>query len=304
MTRSRTTERKRSRERQQRRRRLVMVAVSAATIVVLLAIFLITANQPTEAPIPEGALERFPTELESRTTEGYPRLGLASAPLQVSWYCAFDSIDCATFHDAAIDQLAAWARDGEILLTYVPLYGQTGNTQGASRAVVCAAQQQAAWPLLSAFYHWRQEYGEIQAFTNNRIISGLDQIPGLNRAEYDACIRGNAPGTALVEALNDQRGVTGMEAIPAVTLNNVILVGGEESGQLTTADAVLAALEEAIAGTTRPTPEPTSAPVAEVEATPDAEVTEAPAETTPEEAPVVEVTEAPTVEATAEATPE
>lgn len=277
-----------------------MLAVTVATLVVFLAIFLITANQPTEAPIAEGALERFPTELESRTAEGFPRFGQANAPLQVSWFCAFDSIDCVTFHNDAIEQLAEWARNGDIILTYVPLYGQAGNTQGAARSVVCAAQQRSAWPLISTFYNWRLAYGEIQAFTNNRIISGLDQLPNLDRGAYDGCIRSDAPGIALVEAQTDQRGVTGMTAIPAVTLNNVILVGGEANTQLTTAEDVLAALETAIAGVNRPTPVPTTVPTAEpaVERTPEAEAT---AEATPpEDEPVSEST----AEATAEATPE
>ena len=272
MTRSRTTERKRTREKQERRRRLVMLAVAAATLVVILAIFLITANQPTEAPIAEGAVERFPSELESRTTEGYPRFGRADAPLQVSWYCNFDSIDCATFHDGVIDQLATWARDGEILLTYVPLYGQSGNAQGAAQAVVCASEQQSAWPLISTFYNWRQAYGEVPSFTNNRIVSGIDQLPGVDRAAYDSCMRSAAPGATLVEANNDTRGLTSFTATPAVTLNNVVLMGGEENAQLTTAEAVLAALEQAIAGTVRTTPTvtPTTDPATIVEPTVEA----------------------------------
>lgn len=307
MTRSRTTERKRIREKQQRRQRLVLLAVASATIVVILAIFLITANQPTEAPIAEGALERFPTELEGRTTEGYPRFGRASAPLQVSWFCNFDSLDCAAFHDAAIDQLATWARDGEILLTYVPLYGQAGNAQGASRAVVCAAQQQAAWPLISSFYDWREAFGEIQAFTNNRIVTGVDQLPGFNRADYDACIRGDAPGATLVEANNDVRGLTGFATTPAVTLNNVVLVGGEANLQLTSAEEILAAIEQAIAGAVRSTPTvvPTIDPDTVVEPTAEATLEEAePVEAT-EAAPAADMTEAPeVVEPTAEATAE
>ena len=296
------------REQEQRRRRLVMLAVAAATLVVILAIFLITANQPTEAPIAEGAVERFPSELESRTTEGYPRLGRGDAPLQVAWYCNFDSIDCATFHDGAIDQLATWARDGEILLTYVPLYGQAGNAQGAARAVVCAAQQQSAWPLISTFYNWRQVYGEVPAFTNNRIVSGIDQLPGIDRAAYDACIRSDAPGAALVEANNDVRGLTGFTTTPGVTLNNVVLMGGEANAQLTTADAVLAALEQAIAGTVRSTPTvvPTIDPEAVVEPTVEVttDATAAPTESA-EETPAAAATDMledaaePTAEATA-----
>jgi len=306
MTRSRTTERKRIREQQQRRQRLVMLAVASATIVVILAIFLITANQPTEAPIAEGAVARFPSEMESRTTEGYPRFGRANAPLQVSWYCNFDSIDCATFHDGAIDQLATWARDGEILLTYVPLYGQAGNTQGAARAVVCAAQEQSAWPLISTLYGWRQAYGEVPAFTNNRIVSGIDQLAGIDRAAYDACIRSDMPGAALVEANNDVRGLTGFTGTPGVTLNNVVLVGGEANAQLTTAEDVLAALEEAIAGTVRSTPtvvptvDPETLVEPTVEATEAVEPTEAAEDAPPAATDALEATVEPTAEATAE----
>lgn len=311
MTRTRTTERKRVRDKQNRRRRLVMIAVGAATLVALLALFLLTANQTVEAPIAEGALERFPTELESRTTEGYPRFGRADAPLQVSWFCQFDSLECVNFHNEAIDQLATWARDGEIVLTYVPLYGQSGNTRGAARAVLCAAQQQHAWPLISTFYNWRLAYGDVPAFTNNRIVSGLNQIETLDRGAYDACIRGDASDTALVEAQNDVRGLSTVgfnQAPPAVTQNGVVLL--VDGQQMRNASDVLAALEAAINRTTPATPA-TVVPAdvteeAPAEATETAEATEA-AETDLTAAVDVEATAtalAAEADATAEATPE
>jgi hypothetical protein len=305
MTRTRTTERKRVRDKQNRRRRLVMIAVGAATAVALLALFLLTANQTVEAPIAEGAFERFPSELEGRTSEGYPRFGLASAPVQVSWFCQFDSLDCVNFHNEAIDQLAAWARDGEIVLTYVPLYGQSGNTRGAARSVVCAAQQEQAWPLISTFYGWRLAYGDVPAFTNNRLVSGLNQIETLDRGAYDNCIRGDAPDITLTEAQTDVRGLSTVgfnQPPPAVTQNGVVLV--VDGQQMRNAADVLAALEAAINRTAPVTP--ATQPAADVtEEAPEVEATEAAdAVDVTEEAPVAAIDTTPEADATAEATPD
>lgn len=271
MSRSRTTERKRIRERQQRRQQLITLGVAAVAVVLLLVVFTVIANRPEEAPIPEAALTRYNDLEKGRTTEGYPRLGAANAPLQVAWYCNFDSPDCATFHDEAIDALVNHARAGSIALTYVPLAGQVGNSLGAARAAVCAAQQNSFWPLQDALYQWRQTYGEIQAFTNNRIVSGVGKLD-INRAQYDACIAGGKPDETLREATSDVRGLVNFTTTPAVAVNGVVLVS-DEGKQLSTAADILAALDEAIAGRGR-APETTATPVAaEPESTAAPEVT-------------------------------
>src|SRR5690606_29041009 len=136
-----------------------------------------------------------------------------------------------------------------------------------------AAQQQAAWPLISTFYDWRETYGEVQAFNNNRITSGIGQLENVDGGQFGACIRGGDLDTALVEASNDQRGLTGFVGVPAVTLNNVVMVD-DEGVQLTTAEAVLAALEDAIG-------DPEAVPTAEATEAPEA-TTEAPVEATEE----------------------
>lgn len=285
MSRSRTTERKRERQRQQRRQQLMTLGILAIAVVLLLVVFAIIANQPAEAPIPDAARTRYDGLQQSRTTEGYPRLGAINAPLQVAWYCNFDSLDCAAFHDEAIDELVARVRDGAIALTYVPLFGQIGNSQGAARAAMCAAEQNAFWPLHDAFYQWRQMYGEVQAFTNNRIVSGIAQLD-INRARYDGCISSGAPDAVLQEAATDARGLVNFTTTPAVTVNGVVLVN-DSNVQLTTASEILTALDEAIASRAAPAAPTEEAGMEQPEAAEAPEVTETPVE--------------PTAEATAEA---
>jgi hypothetical protein len=245
MARSRTTERRKERQKIQRRRQLTFGAIAVAVVVVLLVLFVVLTNQPADAPIPEGSAARYEGLAQSVSDDGFPQLGSRNAPLAVSWYCNFDSPDCITFHDEFIDPIVEMVRAGDISLTYVPLYGQIGNSQGAANAAVCAARQDAFWVLQDAFFNWRQQYGEIQAFSNNRISSAIDKL-NINRADYNGCLSSGTPGETLVRANNNARGSVNFTTTPAVSVNGVIQVDAD-GVQLTTAGPILDAIRQAIA---------------------------------------------------------
>lgn len=301
MSRTRTTERKRVRQKEQRRRQLLGLGAMGAAIAAVLIMFLFLANQPAEAPIPEGSLTRYANVEQGLTDDDYPRLGDRDAPVEVAWYCNFDSVDCAAFHDQAIDRLSALAREEKIVLTYVPLYGQVGNSQGAARAAMCVAQQDGFWVFQDALYQWLQDYGAVQAFTNNRIVSGVTNL-SLNRAEYDGCVAGGTPGGILSAAISDMNGLVPKPTImPAVTINGVVAVD-DEGIPLTSAEPILAAIDAAIAreeardnGDADATDEPDAASTAESASTDTPSATDEPAPA---------VTDAPDATSEPDATPE
>lgn len=300
ITASRTAERRHERERERRRQRLITAVVVIIAVALIVAFALITANQPSEAPIPEAALTRYDGISTSRTTEGYPRLGDPDANVQVAEYSSFGCPGCKAFHDEAIDAIVERVRAGNMALIYVPLWQRSGasvaNTQGAARAAVCAGEQNAFWTLHDAFFEWQSLYGN-QAFTNSRILTGISAL-GLDRADFDACIASGRPDEVLNGAQQQANTLINFLGTPTLAINGVVPVDSD-GNPLTEASSILTAIDNAIAAAEarRQQPEVT------VEMTP--EVTEATEEATPEvtETPVAEetptVSEEPTAEATA-----
>lgn len=301
---SRTAERRQERERQRRRQRLLVVAIAIIVLAVFFVFALILANQPSEAPIPEAALTRYEGISTSRTTEGYPRLGDPDAPVQVSEYSSFGCPGCKLFHDEAIDAIVERVRSGNMAFIYVPLWQRSGaavaNTQGAARAAVCAAEQNAFWTLHDAFFEWQSVYGN-QAFTNSRIITGIEAV-GLDRGEYDACIGSGRPDEVLNRAQQQASALINFVGTPTIAINGVVPVDSEGNPYTATSD-ILAAIDNAIATAAR-----RQQPESTAEGTPEA-TEEADEETTPEattaddEEAIPEATEAIAVD-DEEATPE
>jgi protein-disulfide isomerase len=274
---SRTVERRIERERSRRRQRLIITAMVIAAVALIVAAALFIARQPSEAPIPEESAARYDGITMSRTSEGYARLGDPDAPVQVAEYSSFDCPHCREFHDQTIDQIVERVRAGNIAFTFVPLYGTGGitNGQGAAQAALCAGEQGAFWTFHDALFAWQGNYGN-QAFTNSRIISGINAL-NLDRAVYDSCVGNNKPGEVLARARQQSSALLNFLGTPTVTINGVVPVDSA-GAPLTDPNAVLAAIDNAIA-----TAQARRQPTPLTEATPDA-------------------TEEPIVEETAEAT--
>ena len=194
-----------------------------------------------------------------------------------------------------IDELVNRVKDGYMALTYVPLYGYGSlpNGQGAATAAICAGQQGKFWQFHDALFDWNGQYG-VQAFTNNRILSGVDAL-GLNRSQYDSCIGSSATGDILAAALSQARGLLNFQGTPTITVNGVVPTDDKQQ-PLTDYQAILAYIDTEIERAKSYAPATSEATS---EATPEATVEPAlaaTAEITPE------ATEAVTPEMTAEAT--
>ena len=290
---ARTSERRRERERERRRNRMIAVIVVVVVIAALAATALFLANQPADAPVPPEALTRYEGLTKAETTEGYPRLGNPTTPVQVGIYSSFDCSACMVLHDEIMGDLVQRVRDNHISLTFVPLYG-TGsvrNGQGAARAAMCAHEQGGFWPYQDALFGWQAAYGD-NAFTQPRFTSGITAL-GLDRGAFELCSRSGTPDTVLSQARTSAASLLNFQGTPTITINGVVQV--DENGQLVIGGpALLAAIDRAIEASVNRNVRPTAE--ATVEAT--AETTEAPtAEPTRERS-----TPAPTPEATAEAT--
>lgn len=281
----RTVERRKERERERQRRQLITGGIIIVALVVLAVFILVVVNAPAEAPIPEAALTRYDGIQQSTTEDGFPRLGDPNSPVQVAEYSSFGCTHCRDFHDTAIDQIVDRVRAGQIAFTYVPLYGFGGitNEQGAALAAVCAGEQGKFWEFHDALFDWQGVYVN-QAFTNNRINSGVDAL-GLDRNAYNACIGSSDANNVLNSALAQARALLNFNGTPTISINGVVPVD-ENQQTISDATTVLARIDAEVArlGTIPTVQPPTEVPV-ETTAEPTSEATEPVMESTMEVTP-------------------
>lgn len=282
---ARTAERRRERERERRRQQLITGGIVIVALVIVAAVIFFIVNAPAEAPIPQVALTRYEGVQQTRTDQGFPRLGDPNAPIQVAEYSSFDCPHCREFHDQAMDHIVQRVRGGEMAFTYVPLYGFGGiaNGQGAAAASVCAAEQGKFWQLHDAFFDWQGVYAN-QAFTNNRINSGVDAL-ALDRAAYNACVSSGRPTDVLNAARTQSQALLNFNGTPTIAINGVVPV--DDSGQsITDVNTILARIDAELARVSvPPTAQPTSESTAEATSEATEQATEPAAEATPETTP-------------------
>ncbi len=219
---ARTAERRKERERERRRRQIITGVILAVALVAVVAFIFLIVNAPADAPIPSASLTRYDGVTQTRTEDGYPRLGDSSAPVQVAEFSSFDCPHCREFHADMIDPLVSRVKDGYMALTYVPLYGfgSLPNGQGAATAAVCAGDQGKFWQFHDALFDWHGQYGT-QAFTNNRILSGVDAL-GLDRSQYDSCIGSSDASDILATARSQAAALLNFSGTPTLTVNGVV----------------------------------------------------------------------------------
>ncbi len=303
---SRSAERRRAREQEKRRQRLLMIGAVVGVVALMAAIAIIINTLPAEAPIPEGAVERYQAIPASTNDQGYARLGSPQARVRVIEYASFSCPACLTFHEDGFDAILERVRAGDITYTFVPM-GQFGNVGGveAARAAVCVGDQDQFWPYHDMLFHWQSLYAN-QAFSLNRLRTGVENL-GLNVDQYNACMNSERPGTIVDRAMAEGQAVPNFNGTPTFTINGVNLDWPFTDEQLNSAiDAAIANTGGVPGGNTgtgdtTATEEPVvtdeAALTEEADETPEASATNAEADETEE----AEPTE---VEETAEATEE
>jgi protein-disulfide isomerase len=167
---------------------------------------------PTETPTPTNTPEPLPTSIaadserrygripQNVSEEGFPQLGEPDAAVQLTLYSSFDSPDSREFHTDVLLSLIDRVRSGQILVTFVPLYG-TGNISNgerAARAAICAAQQDAFWVMSDILFD-RQGTLRNQAFTNAS-LGDTAAVVGVDEAEWQECLDSDLPGEVLAAA--------------------------------------------------------------------------------------------------------
>jgi protein-disulfide isomerase len=240
---SRSSERRKAREQERRRQRILMIGGIVGVIALLAVVAIIINTLPAEAPIPEGAVERYQDIPTSTTDQGYARLGdPQNTRVRVVEYASFSCPACLSFHEDGYDTLVGRVRAGDITYTFVPM-GQFGGVGGveAARAAQCVNEQGQFWPYHDMLFSWQSLYAN-QAFTLNRLRSGVENL-GLNVDQYNACMNSGRPDAIVERGLAEGQNVPNFSGTPTFTINGVNLAWPFTDEQLN------AAIDAAIANT-------------------------------------------------------
>ncbi len=244
------------------------------SLLLLALIWLASACAPADtsaSPTPEPSLTPSPSPTEtppvlagsiyvdvpqSATGLGFPQLGLASAPVSVLVFNAFDCESCISFAAQIWPVLVGRAQAGEVLLTYVPLVtGQLPNGEAAASAALCAGQQNAFWPYYDRLVALLSAEGA-QSLTPERLAAAAAEL-GLEGEAWQTCLLSSRPATILTNALTSTQQHVGFGGAPAVFVDAISV----NADALAIDAAINIALAERLAtGQPSPTPDP-NAPV-------------------------------------------
>ncbi len=291
---SRTRVRREERKQQKRQQQQLMIIGAIIALAVVGAIIFFIVNQPADAPIPAGTLNRYDGIPQTVSEEGNPVLGNPDAPVRVEEFSSFACPSCEQFTEVNKDLIIQQVRAGVISFEFAPLpdFGSLRNGRGAARAALCAGEQGAFWEYHDILFDWHTRFGNT-AFTQNRLESGAENL-GLDVGRYNSCVTSDRVENLIQTSEREsvERGVTGT---PTVFVNGTAVADpyGGLAAAITSAYAASGLQAVPLGGGDEPdeTVEPTAATEPEETDTPDEtvaeetpEMTEEPvdAETTPE----------------------
>jgi hypothetical protein len=222
---------------------------------------------PTAAlsPAPARATDRYADLPQGATALGFPQLGFPSAPASVIVYNAVDCTDCLLFHVQSMPRLLERIRNGEALLTFVPVTSPA-NPLGETmvRGLYCASEQNAFWRYLDALY---SVYGgEGAESLDSTRLSQIAVGIGIDENGWQACVLSSRATDFLTLGRDTAQGQFGEEQfVLAAQVNNApspVDPDGLVRAIDTAVGAVDAAVQSAINATNTPslasTPDPLS----------------------------------------------
>lgn len=177
-----------------------------------------TMKLEIEEGIAEESLERY-TEIEQGISdEGFPQLGNPEAQVKIIELSSFGCPHCRTFHDEVFVELLERIEAGEVVFTYVPLFGigSVPRSDRASLAAVCALEQGNFWPLHDALFAW-QDYS-LLAFLDARLAAGVDQLE-IDREIWDECMVSSRALDQINSAMEYANGVENFQGTPMILIN-------------------------------------------------------------------------------------
>lgn len=152
------------------------------------------------------------------------RQGAAEAPVHVIYFDDYVCDDCAKFSKEAMDPLRQeWVDAGRARLTVVDLAWHRGSVAG-SAAAVCAAEQEAYWPMHEMLYA-RQEVWKRAVDIPAALVEYAGEL-GLDTARFARCTAEDRHDERL-EAAEEATRLYAVRGTPAFVVNGKLYYGSQ-----------------------------------------------------------------------------
>lgn len=191
------------------------------------------------APFDTELSERYQGIRQTLSPENFYRLGNPDAPVRIVEIASFDCPHCRTFHDQALPLLLERVRNGEVLFTYLPIFGTGGipNGETANRAALCAGEQGKFWEYHDGLYKW-QDFGSF-AFTYERLEEGAIGL-GLDKDLWQDCLDAPRTTQTIKNALDLVFSLDNFQGTPSVIMNDQFITWSPVTFFMAQIDAILA----------------------------------------------------------------
>ena len=180
----------------------------------LLAIALLLS---VSAPLAAQPVDRYAGLPQNVSLQGFPQIGYPSALVDVEVFAAFDDPQSGIFWSQSSDALIQRVRNGEVRLTFMPLFG-IGSIEGgrtAARAAICAGEQNLFWQYIDLLFSGQDE---ANAFGGERLLNDGRQL-GISEEQWAACLNSTGADTILADAQEAAQNVPTFVTTPYVLVN-------------------------------------------------------------------------------------
>lgn len=157
---------------------IVMVLGLAATAYVFL--------KPLDGSVPGDAGMVYADLEQGTTSEGFPRLGSADAPVLVEEFSSYACSHCQDFHDSRMPALLDSIAAGQVQFVLIPVASVGSGADDAARAALCAGEQGRFWAMHDTLFSWQSKY-LIRTFDSTRLKKGAENL-GLDTAAFEECL--------------------------------------------------------------------------------------------------------------------
>ena len=192
---------------------LVFVMVALVMGAVLVVYYML---RPLEGPLPEGVSQHYAGIERGLTTDGFPRLGSASAPILVEDFSSYSCPHCRDLHDEQFEALLPEIAAGNIQFVMVPVPHIGIGSGTAARAAFCAGEQGQFWEMHDTLFFWQKEF-LTSVFDKRRVRLGAENL-GLQMDEFNGCLE-SPESDAFLDAARSEFNRRGLNGTPSLFLN-------------------------------------------------------------------------------------
>lgn len=184
-------------------------------------------------PLSAQQSDRYDSLPQAQSIEGFPQLGYPSALVDVKVYAAFDDMASGDFWAESSTALIQRVRNGEVRLTFIPLYGAgtIAGGRGAARAAVCAQEQGIFWEYADQLFVSQTSAGAT-GFEGALLLQAALNL-GASEGQWAECNASEGPDAILNDAQRAADNEPTFTATPYVLINETPSLTDSESLEFT-----------------------------------------------------------------------